>query len=291
MSEQLLQLLFSGLTLGSIYALIGLALVTTFNISGVMNLAQGEFATLGALLAITMSGAGLPFPASFAAAVILVAALGGIIERTAIHPARGASGLTLILITIGLSISLRGFALLVWGTDTYSLPAFSRGGPLFIGGAAVNLQSLWALGLVAVAVSTFYFFFNWTYTGKAVKASVINRTGARLVGINVGTVSFWAFVVSGALGAAAGIFIAPITMASYDMGFMLGIKGFSAAAIGGLNNPTGAVLGGLLLGVLEAYGAGLISSGLKDALAIIVLLSILLIRPEGILGVVGERKI
>lgn len=291
MSEQLLQLLFSGLTLGSIYALMALALVTTFNISGVMNLAQGEFAAIGALLAVTLSGAGIPLPASFAAAVIMVAAAGGIMERAAIHPARRASGLTLILITIGLSISLRGLALLVWGTDTYSLPPFSRGGPLFIGGAALNLQSLWVMGLVAAAVTGLHFFLNGTYTGKAVKASVINRTGARLVGINVGTVSFWAFVGSGALGAAAGIFIAPIAMAVYDMGFMLGIKGFVAAAIGGLNNAAGAVLGGLLLGVLEAYGAGLVSSGLKDAFAIIVLLSILLVRPEGILGVLGERKI
>lgn len=291
MSEQLLQLLFSGLTLGSIYSLMALALVTTFNITGVINLAQGEFAALGALLAITLTASGLPVLASFLVAIVLVSALGGILERTAIHSARRASGLTLILITIGLSISLRGLALLIWGTDTFSLPAFSKGGPLFIGGAAVNPQSLWILGLVGVSVSVLYFFLNATYAGKAVKASVINKTGARLVGINVGTVSFWAFVGSGALGAAAGIFMAPVTMTTYDMGFMLTIKGFVAASIGGLNNVAGAVIGGLLLGVLEAYSAGLVSSGLKDAFAIIILLTILLFRPEGILGVLGERKI
>ena len=291
MSHQLLQLLFSGLTLGSIYSLMALALVTTFNITGVLNLAQGEFAAIGALLAITLTAAGMPFPASFLAAILLVGALGGVLERTAIHNARRASGLTLILITIGLSISLRGLALLIWGTDTYSLPAFSQGGPLFIGEAAVNLQSFWILGLVLVSLTLLYLFLNSTYTGKAVKASVINRTAARLVGINPGTISFWAFVGSGVLGAAAGIFIAPITMITYDMGFMLGIKGFVAAAIGGLNNVAGAVLGGLLLGVLEAYSAGLVSSGLKDAFAIIILLVILLVRPEGILGVLGERKI
>jgi len=291
MWEQLVQLLFSGLTLGSIYALMALSLVTTLNITGVVNLAQGEFAALGALLAISMTAEGMPIALSFAASVILVGILGGLLERVSIHPARGASGLTLILITIGLSISLRGMALLIWGTDTYSLPAFSKGGPLSIGGAAVNLQSLWVLGLVAAAVSALYFFLNRTYTGKAVKASVINRTAARLVGISVGTISFWAFAGSGALGAAAGIFIAPITMTTYDMGFMLGIKGFVAASIGGLNSVAGAVLGGLLLGVLEAYGAGLISSGLKDAFSIIVLLGILLFRPEGILGRLGERKI
>lgn len=291
MSEQFLQLLFSGLTLGSIYSLMAIALVTTFNISGVMNLAQGEFAAIGALAAISMTSAGMPLAGAFLAAVLLVGALGGLMERTSIHSARKASGLTLILITIGLSISLRGLALLVWGTDTYSLPAFSQRGPLLVGGAALNPQSLWILGLVGVSLAVLFFFLNRTYTGKAVKASVINRTAARLVGINVGTVSFWAFVGSGALGAAAGIFVAPVTMATYDMGFMLGIKGFVAAAIGGLNNVAGAVLGGLLLGVLEAYSAGLVSSGLKDAIAIIVLLLILLVRPEGILGMLGERKI
>lgn len=291
MSEQLLQLLFSGLTLGSIYSLMAIALVTTFNISGVLNLAQGEFAAIGALAAISMTSEGMPMAGAFLAAVLLVGALGGLMERTSIHSARKASGLTLILITIGLSISLRGLALLVWGTDTYSLSAFSKRGPLLVGGAALNLQSLWILGLVGVSLVTLFYFLNRTYTGKAVKASVVNRTAARLVGINVGTVSFWAFVGSGALGAAAGIFMAPVTMATYDMGFMLGIKGFVAAALGGLNNVAGAVLGGLLLGVLEAYSAGLVSSGLKDAFAIIVLLLILLVRPEGILGMLGERKI
>lgn len=291
MIDQLLQLLFSGLTLGSIYALIALALVTTFNITGILNLAQGEFVAIGALVAISLSATGMPMATAFLAALLLVACLGGFLERVAIHPARGASGLTLIIITIGLSIALRGLALLGWGTDTYSLPAFTQGGPLFIGGAALNLQSFWVLGLAVTSLVALYAFFELTYPGKAVKAAVINKTAARLVGINPHTISFWAFVGSGALGAAAGIFIAPITMATYDMGFMLGIKGFIAAAIGGLGNVGGAVLGGLLLGILESYSAGLISSGLKDGLVIIVLLVVLMVRPQGILGLLGERKI
>lgn len=291
MSDQLLQLFFTGLTLGSIYSLIALALVTTFNITGILNLAQGEFVAIGALLAISLYATGMPMVATFILAIFIVAILGGILERTAIHSARRASALTLIIITIGLSISLRGLALLIWGTDTYSLPAFSAGGPLFIGGAALNPQSFWILGLTVATLAVIYAFFEFTYAGKAVKASVNNRTAARLVGINPGTVSFWAFVGSGALGAAAGIFIAPVTMTTYDMGFMLGLKGFVAAVIGGLNNVGGAVLGGLLLGILESLGAGLISSGLKDALAIVILLGVLLARPQGILGLLGERKI
>jgi branched-chain amino acid transport system permease protein len=291
MIEQILQLLFSGLTLGSIYALIALALVTTFNITGVINLAQGEFVALGALLAISLFATGVPMIAAFMLAILLVAIVGGILQRVALHPARGASGLTLIIITIGLSIALRGLALLGWGTDTYSLPAFSTGGPLFIEGAALNLQGFWILGLTVCTLALLYAFLELTYLGKAVKAAVINKTAARLVGINPHTISFWAFVGSGALGAAAGIFIAPITMATYDMGFMLGLKGFIAAAIGGLNNVGGAVLGGLLLGILESYSAGLVSSGLKDALAIVILLVVLTVRPQGILGSLGERRI
>lgn len=291
LSDQLLQLLFSGLTLGSIYALIALALVTTFNITGVLNLAQGEFTALGALLAASLYAAGLPLAAAFAVAVALVAALGGLLERLAIHPARGASGLTLIIITLGLAISLRGLALLVWGTDPVSLPAFSGGGPLNLGGATVSLQSLWIFGLAVLTLAGLYAFFELTYTGKAVRACVINRTAARLVGIDPAAMSLLAFAGSGALGAAAGIFIAPVTLATYDMGFMLGIKGFVAAVIGGMHSVGGAVLGGVILGVLEAYGAGLVSSGLKDALALAVLLAVLLVRPEGLLGAVTGRKV
>ena len=291
LSSQLLQLLFSGLTLGSIYALIALALVTTFNITGVLNLAQGEFLALGALLAASLSAASLPLAAAFVISVALVTLLSGLVERTAIYPARGAGGLNLIIITIGLSISLRGLALLLWGTDPVALPAFSKGAPLAVGGATIGLQSLWIFGLVAVTLAGLYAFFELTYQGKAVRACVINRTAARLVGINPATMSLLAFAGSGAIGAAAGIFIAPVTLATYDMGFMLGVKGFVAAAIGGMCSVSGAVLGGIILGILEVYFAGLISSGLKDALALVVLLAVLMLRPEGLLGAVGGRKV
>lgn len=291
LSSQLLQLLFSGLTLGSIYSLIALALVTTFNITGVLNLAQGEFLALGALLAASLSAAGLPLAAAFVIAVALVTLLSGLVERTAIYPARGAGGLNLIIITIGLSISLRGLALLLWGTDPVALPAFSQGDPLVVSGATIGLQSLWIFGLVAVTLAGLFAFFELTYQGKAVRACVINRTAARLVGINPATMSLLAFAGSGAIGAAAGIFIAPVTLATYDMGFMLGVKGFVAAAIGGMYSISGAVLGGIILGILEVYFAGLVSSGLKDALALVVLLAVLMLRPEGLLGAVGGRKV
>ena len=228
LSSQLLQLLFSGLTLGSIYSLIALALVATYNITGVLNLAQGEFVALGALLAASIYAAGLPLAAAFLVSVALIAALGALIERSVIYPARESSALTLIIITVGLSISLRGLALLVWGTEPVSLPAFSSGGPLLLGGAFVNPQTLWILGMAAATTSGLYIFFELTYTGKAVRACVINRTAALLIGINPGTISLLAF--AGSDGAAAGLYHAGYT-ATYEWVYAR-CKGFVTAAIG-----------------------------------------------------------
>jgi branched-chain amino acid transport system permease protein len=291
MGEQLLQLLFSGLTIGSIYSLMGLSIVSLFSITGILNLAQGEFVVIGALIAVSLCSIGLPMIVVFPLSILLVAILGGILERLTIYRARGAGNLNMLIITIGISISLRGLALLIWGTDTYSLPAFTKGGPLFLGGAALNPQSIWIFALSIVIFAGMYLFFEHTYWGKAVKASVNNRTGARLQGINPHTISLLAFVTAGGLGAAAGVSIGPITMVTYDMGFMLGVKGFVAAAIGGLSNVSGAVIGGLLLGILEAFSSGLISSSLKDAISILILILVLLFRPEGIIGAKKERKI
>jgi amino acid/amide ABC transporter membrane protein 1, HAAT family (TC 3.A.1.4.-) len=291
MGEQLLQLLFSGLTIGSIYSLMGLSIVSLFNITGILNLAQGEFVVIGALIAVSLCSIGMPMIVVFPVSILLVALLGGLLERLTIYRARGAGNLNMLIITIGISISLRGLALLIWGTDTYSLPAFTKGGPLFLGGAALNPQSIWIFALGVVIFAGMYLFFEHTYWGKAVKASVNNRTGARLQGINPHTISLLAFVTAGGLGAAAGVSIGPITMVTYDMGFMLGVKGFVAAAIGGLSNVSGAVIGGLFLGILEAFSSGLISSSLKDAISIIILILVLLFRPEGIIGAKKERKI
>lgn len=295
MGEQLLQLLFSGLTIGSIYSLIGLTLVITFQVTGILNLAQGEFIVFGALLAVSLKAMGIPIVFSFILAIAIIALAGGVLERLTIDKARGASGITMLIITIGISISLRGLALLIWGTDTYSLPAFSSSGPLTIGDASVhaslNPQSIWIFALTVITFIGMRLFFAKTYWGKAVKAAVYAPIGAKLQGINLRTISLLAFVGAGGLGAAAGIFIAPVTMVTYNMGFMLGVKGFVAAAIGGLNSVGGAVVGGIILGILEAYSSGLISSGLKDGISILVLLFVLLLRPQGILGVIKERKI
>lgn len=289
--SQLLQFILSGVTLGGIYAIIGLGFVTTYNVTGILNFAQGEFVMLGALITATLVTLKVPLLLAILLAVVLVALCGAIMERLAIYPARHASLVTVIIITIGVSISIRGMALLIWGTDPYSLPAFSKGSTLDIAGASMTPQAVWVIGTAIAVVVALFLFFDRTFLGKAVKACVVNKLAARLMGISPQLMSLLAVAISAALGAIAGIVITPITLATYDMGLMLGLKGFVAAVLGGLTNASGAVLGGFLLGILEALGSGLISSGYKDAIAFLVLLIVLLVRPSGLLGSMISKRV
>ncbi|MBI4560497.1 MAG: branched-chain amino acid ABC transporter permease [Candidatus Rokubacteria bacterium] len=276
LTSQLLQYVLSGLVVGGIYALIGLGFVIVYSVTRVINFAQGEFVMLGALLMVTLVGRGFSVPLAFVLSALAVCGVGALLERVAIHPARGGSALTLIIITIGASVTLRGAALLVWGTDPFALPPFSPGPPLDLMGAIIVRQGLWVLAVALAIFVGLWAFLTRTYLGKAVRACAINPRAARLMGIRVGRVSLLAFALAGGLGAVAGIVIAPITYATYDMGLMLGLKGFVAAVLGGLVSPPAAILGGFLLGVVEALSAGLVSSGYKDAVAFLILILVCL---------------
>ena len=284
MFEQLFQFLVTGITVGSLYALVGLGFALIYNASDVVNFAQGEFVMLGAMIAIALLDAGMPLLLAASAATLLTIVAGLLLERFAIEPAKGASVVTTIIITIGAGIFLRGVALLLWGKDFHSLPPFSGDTPIQLGGATVLPQSLWVLGVTVLLVALVRAFFNRTLLGKALLACSFNRVAAQAVGINVRVMLRLAYGLSAGLGALAGILIAPITFSSYEAGVMLGLKGFSAAIIGGIGNPMGAVAGGLLLGVLESLGAGLISSGYKDAIAFLFVLMVLFFKPTGLFG-------
>ncbi|HJX36378.1 MAG TPA: branched-chain amino acid ABC transporter permease, partial [Dehalococcoidales bacterium] len=172
--------------------------------------------------------------------------------------------------------------MLIWGKDTHALPAFSGNDPLYIAGATILPQHLWIFGISVLIIISNKVFFNYTIIGKAMRACAYNSYAASLVGIDVKTMVLLSFVISSAIGSMAGIIIAPLTMTSYDVGIMLGLKGFCAVIIGGMSSGLGTVLGGLLLGLLESLGAGYISASYKDAIAFIVLLLILFFRPEGL---------
>jgi branched-chain amino acid transport system permease protein len=279
-----LQFVAGGVTTGAIYALVALGFAIVFNASGAINFAQGEFVMVGAMSAVTLLGLGLPLPVAILLAIAASAVVALFIERIAISPARNAGTVTLIIITIGVSLFLRGLAQLIWGKGVFRLPGFSGDEPIDLGGATILPQSLWVLGGAAVAVIALAAFYRRTLLGKAMLATSYNRLAAQLVGIDTRAVLFASFGLAAALGAIGGVLIAPIAFTSYDAGIMLGLKGFAAAMLGGLGSFAGAVAGGLLLGLIEGLGAGFLSSAYKDAIAFVVILAVLFFLPGGLLG-------
>jgi branched-chain amino acid transport system permease protein len=290
--DQLLQYSLSGLSTGAIYALIGIGFSIIYNATGIINFAQGEFVMLGGMLTLLfLETLQLPLWAAIPCA-IAVSTVGGLLfERLAIRPLRMPTPINLVIITIGGSILIRGLAMLMWGKDTHSLPPFSGEEPIAIGGATILPQHLWILGITLLIISANKFYFYHTISGKAMRACSYNRRAAGLVGIDVRRMVLYSFIISSAMGAVAGIIVAPLTMTSYDVGVMLGLKGFCAAIIGGMSSGVATVIGGLILGVLESLGAGLISSGYKDAIAFIILLLILFIRPQGLFGKAESERV
>lgn len=301
---EILQFLLAGITVGSIYALIALGFVTIYNVTGIINFAQGEFAVYGAFIAITvfqksrlLSGSWQvdmqwPLPLAALFGILVTMALGIVLYRIGIQPARRASILSMIIITIGAAFVMRGGALLLWGTDPYRLPVFTPGPPIKIFDAILTRQSAWVIAVTAVLLVILYWFFNHTLTGKTLRACADNPKAAQLMGISPRRMALLAFAVSSATTAIAGIVIVPSTFMTYDRGLTLSLKGFVAAIVGGLSSPAGAVAGGISLGVLESFGAGYLSSGYKDAISFLVLFIVLAIRLGGFLrrrGAAGER--
>jgi branched-chain amino acid transport system permease protein len=282
-SEQLAQYLVSGVTTGAIYALIGIGFAIIYNSSEIINFAQGEFVMLGGMFTLFfLNVLKIPLPLAIVLAVLSSTFIGVLFERLAIRPLKKPTPLGLVIITIGGSILIRGVAMLVWDKDTHSLPAFTGSEPIAVAGATILPQHLWIISLTILSIVLNKLFFQYSIIGKAMRACASNRRAAGLVGIDVKKMVLFSFIISSALGSLAGIIVAPLTMTSYDVGIMLGLKGFCAAIIGGMSGGLATVLGGILLGTLESLGAGLISSGYKDAIAFIILLLILFVRPQGL---------
>lgn len=288
--DLIIQYIVTGLTVGSIYALLAVGFVTIYNITGILNFAQGEFAMIGALTCITLVNAGCPMVLSIILAILITAAIGLIVERTAILHARNTSVIILIIITIGISTFLKGLGLIIWGTNPKQLASFINMKPIHFMGAVVNPQSILIFIVLFILLSLLYLFFEKTYIGSALRASEKNPRAAKLMGINTSTMSALAFTLAAALGAVAGILITPITDATYDMGFMIGIKGFVGMVIGGMRSVPGAVAGALLVGLLETFSGAFISTFYSDAITFTVLILFLFIKPNGIFAKAsGER--
>jgi branched-chain amino acid transport system permease protein len=279
------QQLINGLTTGAAYALIALGYTMIYGILGLINFAQGEIYMCGAFVAVLLLASGqVNFIGAFLAGMAAAALLGVALERVAFRPLRGAHPLVPLISAIGASIFLQSLALLLFGPNNRPFPVQFEFRTVTVGGAALStLQGailLSALGFMALLV----LFVRYTRYGKAIQACALDRDTARLMGINVDRMVALTFFIGSALSGAAGIMMAIYYNATYPrMGLLPGLKAFSAAILGGVGNIPGAILGGLLLGVAESLGAGYLSSGYMDGIAFIILILVLLIRPQGIL--------
>jgi len=279
------QLLFSGITIGAIYALVALGFVTIARASQIINFAQGEFVMLGGVITyFLLNVVNLPYPLAALVAIPMVILIGFLMHLSVVYPLRKASVLILIMATLGSSLFLSSTSGLIFGTLPKTLPPFSGEHPLQIGGVSVLPQSLWVLGFTFLLLIFLYLLSHRTLLGKAMEASSTDPLGADLLGISRNLMVFFAFGVSAGVGATAGILITPIFFTSYSSGTLLGLKGFIAAVLGGWGKNSGAILGGFVLGITESLSLAFIPSGYKDAVAFIILLLILYFRPKGILG-------
>jgi branched-chain amino acid transport system permease protein len=289
--SHVMQFVITGLTVGAVYALVGLGFNIIFNATDVINFAQGEFVMFGGVLAAVVIGQWhWPIWIALVFTVAVVGLIGALIDFGAVSRVRSGSVMTVVMITLGVSVVMKTATLMWVGPDPMYFEPFTAGAPLRILGAVVQTQALWVLGIGALAMALLGLFFTRSPLGREMLACAIDREAAQLVGIDVKRMVRISFVLSGALGALAGVLITPITNATYDQGFSLALKGFAASALGGFGRSSSAIVGGLALGLIEAGSVAVLPSGWKDAVALAVLILVLTIRPAGLLGGRAERR-
>jgi len=280
----LLHFVFSGLVVGGIYALVGLGFTLTYDAMRIINVTQAEFVMLGGMLTAVLFGAGFPLWGAAVIAILITIVVGLLMYRLTIAPAKEDDHVGLIIITFGVAIFIEGLTKVLFGKQMLQFPPFSGRESIPILGINVQPQAIWMLVGALLVFLVLHVFQTRFLSGQAMRATSANPLAANLVGIKTSRIIAMAFGISAAIGAIAGVLMTPITLVRYDIGILLGIKGFAAAMLGGLGNPLGALVGGLLVGLLESLGAGYISSAYKDAFAFIVLIGALTFLPHGLLG-------
>lgn len=283
-----LQLALSGLSVGSIYAIIALSLAIPFKASRVLNFAQGELVTLGAYIGLVLTSFGLPYAAMVPATLIIAAAFGLLLERLFIRPIVDAPEFTLVIATFAIGLIIRALIRIHWQDNTFFLPAPYAGPALAIGPLRVNPSYLVIIATTGLLVAVLVAFFRRTKLGKAMRAVAFDQTAARLMGIRAGTVFGSAWALSAAIGALAGLLLAPVIGINPEIGHLI-IKALVAAVIGGFGSLGGAVFGGLVLGLLETYSGALFGAALKEIIPFGILIAFLLARPQGLWGVTQAR--
>lgn len=293
--DTILQLLVSGLAMGCIYALVALGFILIYNAVGVVNFAQGDFVMFPSFVAltfilpsITVFGAivhwQLPTILVYVVVLVLMAAFGLLFNRIAYYPLRNRGWLPVVISTIGVSIFLRNFAQLTWGSQPQVFPSLFHVDSLSVGNVHLRPQDLLILGVAAVLILFQYALFEWTSLGKQMRATAQDRATAQLLGIRVDRIVAITFVYSVLLGTVAGLLVAPIFTVTKEMGGLIALKAFAASIVGGFGSIPGAIIGGLLIGVVEALGGFYISPAYTDAIAFVILIGVLLVKPSGLFG-------
>jgi branched-chain amino acid transport system permease protein len=293
--DTILQLVVSGLAMGCIYALVALGFVLIYNAVGVVNFAQGDFVMFPSFVAltfilpsITVFGAivhwKLPTILVYLVVLVLMAAFGLLFNRIAYYPLRDRGWLPVVISTIGVSIFLRNFAQLTWGSQPQVFPSLFNVDSLSFGGVHLRPQALLILAVAGVLIAFQYALFEWTSLGKQMRATAQDRATAQLLGIRVDRIVAVTFIYSVLLGAVAGLLVAPIFTVTKEMGGLIALKAFAASIVGGFGSIPGAIIGGLLIGVVEALGGFYISPAYTDAIAFVILIAVLLVRPSGLFG-------
>lgn len=286
-----LQLLVGGIVVGCIYALIGLGYSLIYSASGLMSFVQGEIFMLGAYVAFTMYvGLKIPFLLAVLVAISIMFVFGMLMERSMISPLlrRGAEQIHIVLATIGLSIFLKNFAMIIWGTNVKNFPSAFGENPYQIGSISVSPQQVIIIFVTLACMMLLHLFMNKTRMGTSLRAASQDSMAAGVAGINVPLTVGMAWALAAVLSAVAGIMLAPIYGVYPKMGAILSTKGFAAAVLGGYGNMYGAIIGGLIVGIVETMAAGYISSSLKDIVSFSVLIVVLFVMPHGILKVKAD---
>jgi len=287
-----LQLFFSGLATGSIYALAALGFTLLWQASGTINFAQGEFVMLPAFMMVMALHGGMPLTAAFAISVVVsVLVLGWLFKRGLVDPLFKYGMMPIVVATIGLSIAMRNGVRAGYSAEPQPFPQIFPDQILEVAGVTVSTGDIGTFVFAMVLVLVTQAFLNKTVTGRAMQAVAQNTESASVLGINVPRMIFYTFAINAVLAAAAALLVTPTYLAKFDMGEGLGTKAFFAAIIGGFNNSRGALLGGLIVGVCENLAAAYISPAYKDAVALIIFMVVILFKPQGLLGRKEERKV
>jgi len=285
------QQLANGLTMGSIYALIAIGVSMIYKSLGMLNVAHGDTIMLSAFIALTLFDLKIPLFIVLPLSIVITGFFGLFLERFIYRRLQYDSFTNLLIATIGMSIVLRNSSILIWGAEPRLFPSVFSTTPIEIAGLKILPQNIGIIMISLLLVEVLQMFFYRTMTGKQMRAAATDAEAAAMMGINVNRTRFLTFGISAALGAVAGVLLAPMSYASSNMGAMVVLKGFAAAILGGFGSISGAVVGGLLLGSIEAVGAGFISSAYRDVIAFLILFIVLYFKPTGLLAKRIEQKL